>query len=245
LLRENLRLTTTERVRKMIAALRFAETVRASRVRRASGARERGGESELRGPSDVNDARPERADGMVEARVSARVSARVAQGVLIILSGLPGAGKTTIAREVARATGAVHVRIDSIEQALRNAGWDVQAEGYRVAYAIAQDNLRVGRTVIADCVNPWPLTRSEWRAVAERASVACLEVEIVCSDCELHRSRVEARTPDIDGHALPTWADVLARDYQPWTMARLVIDTAKLDAKQSAELIVSRAGEYR
>jgi hypothetical protein len=33
LLRENLRLTTTERVRKMIAALRFAEMVRASRVK--------------------------------------------------------------------------------------------------------------------------------------------------------------------------------------------------------------------
>ena len=33
LLRESLRLTTTERIRKMIAALRFAETVRASRVK--------------------------------------------------------------------------------------------------------------------------------------------------------------------------------------------------------------------
>ncbi len=33
LLRENLRLTTTERVRKMIAALRFAESVRRSRVK--------------------------------------------------------------------------------------------------------------------------------------------------------------------------------------------------------------------
>lgn len=33
LLRENLRLTTTERVRKMTAALRFAETVRTSRVK--------------------------------------------------------------------------------------------------------------------------------------------------------------------------------------------------------------------
>jgi hypothetical protein len=33
LLRENLRLTTTERVRKMVAALRFAEAVRASRVK--------------------------------------------------------------------------------------------------------------------------------------------------------------------------------------------------------------------
>jgi predicted kinase len=161
--------------------------------------------------------------------------------MLIVLGGLPGVGKTTIAREAGRSTGAVHVRIDSIEQALRNAGWDVQAEGYRVAYALAEDNLRLGRTVIADCVNPWPLTRSEWRAVAERASVACLEVEIVCSDRELHRWRVEARKPNIDGHAPTTWADVLARDYQPWTTERLVIDTAKLDARQSAALIVSAA----
>ena len=36
LLRENLRLTTAERVEKMISALRFAEQVRASRVRRPS-----------------------------------------------------------------------------------------------------------------------------------------------------------------------------------------------------------------
>jgi len=34
LLRENLRLTTAERVEKMISALRFAEQVRASRVKR-------------------------------------------------------------------------------------------------------------------------------------------------------------------------------------------------------------------
>jgi hypothetical protein len=33
LLRENLRLSTTERVRKMTAALRFAELVRASRLK--------------------------------------------------------------------------------------------------------------------------------------------------------------------------------------------------------------------
>jgi predicted kinase len=49
--------------------------------------------------------------------------------VLVVLGGLPGVGKTTIARELAIATNAVHVRIDSIEQALRNAGWKVEGEG--------------------------------------------------------------------------------------------------------------------
>src|SRR5688572_6364417 len=94
--------------------------------------------------------------------------------VLVIFSGLPGVGKTTIAMELARTIGAVHLRIDSIEQALRRAGSRVEGEGYEVAYAVAEDNLRVGRTVIADCVNPWPLTRRAWRAVADRAGVAAI-----------------------------------------------------------------------
>jgi len=42
--------------------------------------------------------------------------------MLLILSGLPGTGKTTIAHELARRLRAVHVRIDSIEQAIRSSG---------------------------------------------------------------------------------------------------------------------------
>ena len=42
--------------------------------------------------------------------------------MLIILSGLPGARKTTVARELARQLGAVHVRIDSIEDAILDSG---------------------------------------------------------------------------------------------------------------------------
>jgi adenylylsulfate kinase-like enzyme len=48
--------------------------------------------------------------------------------MLIVLSGLPGVGKTTIARELARSLAAVYVRVDSIEQALRQAGLVVEAE---------------------------------------------------------------------------------------------------------------------
>jgi predicted kinase len=160
--------------------------------------------------------------------------------LLIILSGLPGVGKTTIARDLARATGAMHVRIDSIEQSLRRAGYRVEGEGYDVAYAVAEDNLRAGRTVIADCVNPWPLTRAAWRSLAERAGVAALDVEIVCSDIAEHRRRVEAREPDIAGHVLPTWQDVIDRDYHDFDGARLVIDTAAADVAASVRAILDR-----
>jgi DNA polymerase III delta prime subunit len=65
--------------------------------------------------------------------------------MLIILSGLPGTGKTTIARPLAHELAAVYLRIDSIEQSMRTAGWPVEGEGYSVAYALAEDNLRLGR----------------------------------------------------------------------------------------------------
>ena len=92
--------------------------------------------------------------------------------MLIVLSGLPGTGKTTIARKLANEFAEVYLRIDSIEQSIRNAGKPVEGEGYSVAHAVAEDNLRLGRIVVADCVNPWPLTRREWRAVAERGRCA-------------------------------------------------------------------------
>lgn len=164
----------------------------------------------------------------------------IERGVLIVLSGLPGVGKTTIARELAAVLRAVHVRIDSIEQSLRHDGWTVEAEGYHVAHAVAGDNLRVGRIVIADCVNPWPLTRQEWRAVAERAGVRAVNVEIVCSDATEHRRRIESRSPDITGHRLPTWQEVIEHDYRPWDSERLVIDTARCDVHESVRLVVER-----
>jgi predicted kinase len=123
---------------------------------------------------------------------------------------------------------------------MRSAGWPVEGEGYRVAYAVAEDNLRLGRNVIADCVNPWPLTRSEWRAVADRTGVAALDVEIVCSDAAEHRRRVENRATDITGHRLPTWQDVVERDYRPWDNDRIVIDTGRLSVEQSVRTIFGR-----
>jgi len=162
--------------------------------------------------------------------------------MLIVFSGLPGVGKTTIARELARKTSAVCVRIDAIEQALRDAGWTVEGEGYRVAYAVAEDNLRLGRTVIADCVNPWPLTRREWRAVADRAGVRAVDIEVVCPDVAEHRRRAESRVPDIAGHQLPTWSQIVERDYHPWTTERIVIDSARLSATECARKILLALG---
>jgi predicted kinase len=149
---------------------------------------------------------------------------------LIVFGGLPGVGKTAIAREVAREVNAVYVRIDSIEQAIRSSGVldrPIDDAGYRVAHVIAEDNLRVGRTVVADCVNPVQISRDAWIGVANRAQARTVEVEIVCSDPQQHRQRVENRVSDISGLKLPSWGEVTSREYEPWQREHIVIDTAR------------------
>jgi len=114
------------------------------------------------------------------------------------------------------------------QQPLRDSGTLTQPldeSGYRVAYAIAEDNLRLGRTVIADSVNPVRLSRDAWIGVAHRARVAAAEVELICSDRQQHRQRVETRTGDISGLKLPTWEEVASREYERWERQHIVIDT--------------------
>ena len=146
--------------------------------------------------------------------------------MLMALGGLPGVGKSSLARALARRIGAVHLRIDTIEQALRNAGLDVSGpEGYLAARDLAEDNLRLGHTVIVDSVNPVGTTRDYWRETAAGLGVELVEIEVACSDRDQHRRRVESRSPDIPGLVLPTWQQILDRHYEPWTTAH-VVDTA-------------------
>lgn len=149
--------------------------------------------------------------------------------MLIILSGLPGAGKTTIAHALSLELGATHIRIDTIEHALRESGkllGPLDDAGYRVGYAIAEGNLRLGLTVIADSVNPLGITREAWREVAARARVPAVEIEVICSDTVEHRRRIETRVADLQGFKLPTWIEVVGREYEAWKGDRLTIDTA-------------------
>jgi predicted kinase len=112
--------------------------------------------------------------------------------MLIIFSGPPAAGKSTIARRLAPRLRAVWLCIDTLETPIMAAyGDDIADVGYRAAYGVAEDNLRLGHIVIADCVNDITITRDAWRAVAERAGTPAFDLEVLCSDQDEHRRRVE------------------------------------------------------
>lgn len=134
----------------------------------------------------------------------------------------------------------MHLRIDTIEQAMRNAGHTVAGpEGYLVARNVARENLQLGLPVIVDAVNPIAYTRELWRVVVAETAARLVEIEVVCSDAAEHRRRVETRSVDIGGLSLPTWQEVLDREYEPWRTAT-TLDTAYRTVDQCVAAIDGR-----
>lgn len=131
-----------------------------------------------------------------------------------------------------------------MEQAIRDlCDFRVEGEGYRLSYRIASDNLELGISVVADSCNPIDLTRREWNAVAIEANVRFINIEVICSDREDHKQRVETRKSDIPGLNLPTWEQVKTRKYHPWHGRRITIDTAAASVHGCVEALLKRVSD--
>jgi predicted kinase len=163
--------------------------------------------------------------------------------MLIVFGGLPCVGKTTLAKAVAKKCAAVYLRIDTIETAIRSSamlGDDLGPAGYVIAYRVAEENLRLGQPVVADSVNPLSVTRDSWALVARTARVSLVEVEVVCSDANEHRRRIESRTSDLDALPPLTWKSVCERTYEKWSTPSLVIDTAGKSVSEAQQELIAR-----
>ncbi len=153
------------------------------------------------------------------------------QGVLVVVSGLPGVGKSALADALGRSLGASVLSVDPIEAAIWRAGvapsFETGVAAYEVAAALAERQLRLGLSAIVDSVSSLEVAREMWRDAAARADAPLRVIEVICSDEATHRARLQNRTRDIDGFPEPTWDDVLRRraEWEPWVEERLSVDS--------------------
>jgi predicted kinase len=156
---------------------------------------------------------------------------------LIVLSGLPGSGKSTVAEGLSRTLSIPRFSVDPIEAAMWRGGLSKDQTGiaaYDVAITLAEEHLRLGHSVIVDAVNPVEAPRAAWRSLAAKYRAEMKIIECVCADEAVHRQRTEARVRNIAGMPEITWARVLERraEYEAWADARLTLDTSVKSADQ-------------
>jgi predicted kinase len=152
---------------------------------------------------------------------------------LVIVGGLPGTGKSTIAEHAARMIHGALIAKDVVEATLwrsgigrdANSGW----AGYELLSSLAEAQLRAGGSAVLDSVAAYDRLREGWRGLARRHGADALEVECVCSDEPTHRARIEGRQRGIPGWYELTWQevdDVRAR-YEPWRGEHLILDAVR------------------
>jgi predicted kinase len=155
---------------------------------------------------------------------------------LIVVSGPPGAGKSTLADALGLRLGATVAGYDWLMSALRSLPEVWQAvelpldrrglTGVRLLSRVAEQQLRRGADCILDVVAR-EIALPGWRALAAEYGAPFHVIECVCPDDAAHRARIEGRERRIPGWYELTWEAAAASraNYVPLPEPKLMLDT--------------------
>lgn len=149
---------------------------------------------------------------------------------VIIFTGLPGTGKSTLAEQAARAVGVPAFAADWLMGAIKPALARLERSEYlavRVGLlgTLVTRQLLLGQGAVVDAL----VSESEvasWRESAARFPARWYLIECVCSDEVIHRERIEGRIRGIPGWHEVGWDFVerMRAELPPLTVDRLTVD---------------------
>ena len=152
---------------------------------------------------------------------------------LIVFSGLPGTGKSTLAEAAGRYFGIPVFAKDWLEASLLQSGLKPKHKdrqlgyaGYELLTVLAKRQLMLGQSVILDSVAGTKTIRRTWRQLAKHHKADWRVIECICSDESIHRSRLKERRRGIPGWHELTWSEVerVKGYYARWRQNHLVLD---------------------
>ncbi len=151
------------------------------------------------------------------------------ESTLILFSGMPGSGKTTLARMVARRLGVPAFAKDRVQRVLRdhNLAEASTGDGYYIILDQADEQLSLGLSVILDATFPLDHFRTVASEIAARHRSKFVALYCYCSDDNIWRERMTQRVQYVPGWKPVGWSDVQRmRDYyQPWNDNALHLDS--------------------
>ena len=157
-----------------------------------------------------------------------------------IFSGLPGVGKTTLAKLLTKSIqNTTYYRVDTVEYYLKKAySQGLTKQGYELTYYLAKENLELGNNVIIDCCNPINESRELLNKLSEINLTKVINIEVVCTNQQAHKEQIEARY-NRNNDKYPSWQNVLEKDYQEWNQEIITIDTANKNEEYSLKELIT------
>jgi predicted kinase len=200
---------------------------------------------------------PEERDFDVGAAVAAAKclltvrSPAAGQPVLVMLSGLPGTGKTTLALRLAEAMPAVMIESDRLRQLLFAPPTYSPEESRRVhlvCHILIGWFLRQYYHTIYDATNLYEYQRRQVYRLAERSGARLLVVQLTASE-EVIRERLAPRRPGPPAEGGPLaysdadWAvyQRMRRQAEPIQHEHLALDTSRAGIQQLLERVLDAA----
>lgn len=157
---------------------------------------------------------------------------------LIVVAGMRGTGKTSLARAVARELHAVYLDKDTIKDCAIALAERLKLDqvqqlagplSYELLLDVARDNLSLGLSVVLDSPAGYQVFREKVKGLARSARVELRLIECICTDDRLLRQRVESRSQDLPAYRTRDWATYQheVAQFERLTERRLVVDTAE------------------
>lgn len=148
---------------------------------------------------------------------------------LVLFAGIPGSGKTTLARMVARNLQIPVFAKDRVQRVLRdhNLADASSGDGYYIILDMADELLSLGLSVILDATFPLDHFRTVASETAARHKARFCALYCYCSDDQVWKDRMKQRVQYVPNWKPVGWEDVIRmRDYyQPWNANALFVDS--------------------
>lgn len=159
---------------------------------------------------------------------------------LVIFSGLPGTGKSTLANRLARELQWTLLRIDDVVNNIpENPGtefWDSQVE---VLLALTEAQLEIGLSVVVDSVF-MNTDRQHAQALAQKYQARFRPIYTYLSDEKIWEQRVTARFDQLDNSAVATWQQVQHQSghFRNWEPGTALFVDAVNSVEQNYEAVL-------